>query len=128
MGDLTLNFSKHEFECSCGCGLDDIALATVDVLQDVRDHFTMLYGGKVYIKVTSGCRCLEWNRVPVEEGGPGSNDNSQHPKCTAADFIVNGVESGEVRDLLYDWFPRKHGIGSYDDFTHFDTRGERARW
>ena len=31
MGDLSKNFSQHEFKCPCGCGFADVDMVLVDV-------------------------------------------------------------------------------------------------
>ncbi len=118
MGDLTENFNRSEFACRCGCGFDDIALDTAYICQDVRDHF----GSPVTI--TSGCRCPEHN---VRVGGA---VNSQHVAGTAADVVVKDVHPQDVHEYLDSNAVRLGvgGLGSYDTFTHVDTRGTRARW
>ena len=119
MGDITKNFSRHEFFCK-GCESDDcpkghfsIDLRLVNLLQEVRDHF----GRRVTIN--SAYRCPQHN---LKVGG---SKNSQHLKGMAADFVVSGVSPGEVQIFLKDHIG---GLGSYAAFTHVDTRGYRARW
>ena len=109
----------------CGCGgLACIQMPVVEIGQALRDH----YG--VPVNCSSGFRCYEWNRVPVSEGGPGSNDRSQHPLGTAADYQVEGVEPEDV----YNWLELNAaelgvgGLGLYDWGVHVDTRDGTARW
>lgn len=110
-------FTSEEFECSCGeCELIEIAPELIEVLTDIREHF----GAPV--TVSSAYRCLEYNR------SVGSNDRSQHPKGTAADIWVSGVEHEEVQEYLLAKYPDDHGIGRYNTFTHIDVRGRKARW
>lgn len=66
MGDLTKNFSRHEFACNCGCGADRISLILVDKLQNVRDMF-----GK-RIDINSGVRCKAHNKAV------GGSEDSEH--------------------------------------------------
>jgi uncharacterized protein YcbK (DUF882 family) len=116
VGDLSTNFSRHEFACKCGCGLDTVDYQTLAVLEDVRDEF-----GRV--AVSSGCRCESYNSAV------GSSDTSQHPKCRAADFTTERGTPGEVQAWLKSRFPDDYGIGSYETFTHIDTRSSGpARW
>ena len=123
MGDLSKHYSRSEFLCSCGCGNDSVDYETVMVAEDVREHF----GAPVTI--TSAYRCLTWNRVPVDEGGPGSTDGSQHPRARAIDIKVEGVEPSVVFKYLDTKYPTKYGIGVYNSFTHLDTRtGGLERW
>ena len=118
MGDLTLDFSRHEFACKCGCGFDTINLKTVDICQTLRNHF------KRKITITSGCRCSKHN---AEVGG---SRRSQHLQGTAADVVVDEVDAQEVYDYL-ELYSRELGLGGlgyYDSFTHLDVRQGRARW
>ena len=115
MGDLTANFNRSEFECSCGCGFDDIDDHVVEWCQAVRDFFDRP------VTVTSGCRCQSHNdHVNGSQG-------SQHLRGTAADIQVEDVDPDKVADfcaevLLVD------GLGRYNTFTHIDCRGHKARW
>lgn len=115
MGDLTANFSRSEFACKCGCGLDDIDMVLVYELQDMRDFF------EKRITVTSGCRCTAYNKKV------GGRPRSQHLLGKAADIVVQDIEPALVQEYAEQVdFP---GIGRYDDFTHVDVRdGRRARW
>jgi uncharacterized protein YcbK (DUF882 family) len=115
MGDLTANFSKSEFACKCGCGFDEIHPRTVEWCQAVRDFFDRP------VRVSSGCRCKAHNEIV------GGSKYSQHIEGTAADLIVDQVDSDRVADfceevLLVD------GLGRYNNFTHIDCRGHKARW
>lgn len=129
MGDLTKNISRHELACKCGCGFDTMDFVTINVVQECADHFAKKLGvEKSVLIITSAARCLEWNRTPVSEGGPGSKDTSQHPKGKAIDFRIKGVDPSEVYDYLDQKYPNQYGIGKYNSFTHFDPRSYKARW
>ena len=128
---ITPNFNTYEFRCRghekglCDCG----GSAPVDrtlalALQALRDDMG------VPLTVSSGFRCLAYNRVPVSEGGPGSNDESQHPKGKAADIVIPAMWTP---DRMFDHANRviafKYGgIGVYDGFLHLDIREVKARW
>jgi uncharacterized protein YcbK (DUF882 family) len=115
MGDLTANFSRSEFACKCGCGLDTIDYGTVYLCQRVRDFFERR------VTVTSGVRCLDHN------ASVGSTPASQHVHFRAADIVVEGIDPKLVYEYLDDL--GVPGLGSYADFTHLDTRsGPKARW
>ena len=116
MGDLSLNFSRSEFACKCGCGFDEIDPETVNVLQAVRDFFDRP------IKVNSGCRCKAHNE------SVGSTDTSRHVAGDASDIVVQGVDSDLVVEYLDELNGDELGIGTYETFVHVDTRGTRARW
>lgn len=115
MGDLSKDFSRHEFACHDGCGFDAIKPELIRRLQLARDHFN----AKIYI--SSACRCPKWNK---HEGG---EPNSQHLLGTAADIKVEGVAPGVVADWFESQWPES-GVGRYKTFTHVDVRPYKARW
>ena len=116
MGDLTKNFSRHEFECGCGCGFDHISLELVEVLQDVREHFD------APVRVTSACRCEDHN---YKVGGA---KRSKHLLGIAADIVVSRVVAPEVFSYLDKKYGDRYGLGEYKKFTHVDVRDAKARW
>jgi len=118
MGDLSKNFSRHEFECRC-CGRAEINQRLVDALQELRD----LAG--LPVRVTSGYRCPEHNQAI------GGATRSQHLLGTAADIVVRGIIPAEMYRLAEDIEAfHNGGIGVYPDkgFIHVDVRDRRARW
>jgi len=117
MGDLSKNFDRSEFACKCGCGFDTVDHETLGVLQDLRDWF------KRKIKITSGCRCEEYNKKV------GGADKSKHKEGRAADIQVDGIDPHEIYEYLNRKYPKKYGLGKYKTFTHVDTRTDGpARW
>ncbi len=116
MGDLTVNFSRKEFACKCGCGFDGISLELVAVLQELREHFDLP------IVINSACRCEKHNeRVGGAKG-------SKHKEGIAADVVVRGKSPKEVYAYLVNKYEDKYGIGRYNTFTHVDVRVGMARW
>lgn len=73
------NFKKSEFTCNCGCGLNNINLQLVRILDQIRDDFNSP------LIITSGCRCKSWN---AKVGGV---QGSKHVLGKAADFYIKGV-------------------------------------
>lgn len=130
MGDLTKNISRHEVACHCNCGVDTIDVETADVVQTLCNDIAKEFGvDKVIVTILSGHRCFKYNRKPASEGGPGSNDESQHPQGRALDFRIEGIPPYIVSSHLHDKYPNKYGIGTYSTFTHLDTRSNGpARW
>lgn len=130
MGDLTKNISRYEIACHCGCGFDSLDFETITVVQEICDHFAETLGlDRVILHIHSAARCFSYNRIPVKDGGPGSNDQSQHPLARAIDFHIKDVSPDVVYSYLCQKYPDRYGIGSYESFTHLDTRsGGSARW
>lgn len=106
MGDLSKNFSISEFECSCGCGYDQVELALVENLQQVRDSFGPM-------TINSGCRCNSHNRSL--SGSP----QSSHLRGLAVDIrsANNLSRFNLIRSLLAVGFKR---IGIAHEFIHVD--------
>ena len=103
------NFTRREFACKCGCGFDTVDYSLIKVLGIVREHFG------VPVTVTSGARCLAHNE------SVGGVSTSQHTKGRAADIVVRGVDPAVVAGYVKGRFPSA-SIGTYDTFTHIDTR------
>lgn len=107
MGDLTRNFSRHEFACRCGCGLDDIKMELVEMLQVARDIL-----GEA-ITVTNGLRCPAYNLLV------GGMVNSSHLLGWAADLKIP-IPSDRYR--YYHAFHKAgfRRFGHGDGFMHVD--------
>jgi uncharacterized protein YcbK (DUF882 family) len=117
MGDISNDFNRSEFECSCGeCGLDTVDAALLALLQDVRDKFGTL-------KVTSGHRCEDYNNFV------GGSKNSYHLQGRAADIVPLKADIIEVANYI-ESTNHQGGMGVYPDksFIHLDTRSYKARW
>ena len=119
---LTKNFTRHEFECKCGCGFDRVNAKLVRALQKIRDAF----GKPIYI--SSGCRC------PVHNKAVGGVWNSQHTLGRAADIYWHG-DICELYNLVYDMYERGelpdiHFMKLYksNNFMHIDVRKEKANF
>jgi uncharacterized protein YcbK (DUF882 family) len=137
MGDITKNISQYELDCKCGetdCNVTILSYEPViQYWQDACDYFAKKYGvDKVKLIITSGGRCYTYNRLPINKGGAGSNDNSRHPRCNAIDgkIYINGnqIPPKDVYDYFDNRFKYSCGIGLYNTFTHLDTRTKRSRW
>jgi len=113
---VSKHFNRSEFACRCGCGFDTVDVETIEVLEDLRECFEQ----PVYI--SSGCRCIHHNQ------SVGGTLKSLHTMGRAADVIVNNVNPLIVYAYLDSKYKDKYGLGKYDDFTHIDTRSQKARW
>lgn len=122
MGDLSKNFSRHEFACKgqrCCCGTAAVDSRLIDALQLFRDKMG------VSLHVNSGFRCNTHN------GNIGSSSTSQHPKGTAADIsIPEGFTADQMEQIAETIGAFQHGgIGKYNSFVHLDVRKDGpARW
>ena len=89
-------------------------------LQVLRNHI------QKPITIISGYRTPEYNKKC------GGVKRSQHLLAKAADIIVSGMTSLEVRDtiiqLIKDGKMDSGGVGIYPTFTHYDVRGRNSRW
>lgn len=112
---LSEYFDRSEFACKCGCGFDTVDVELLRVLEKVRHHFGQP------ITITSGCRCSDHNKKV------GGTPTSQHLLGRAADISVKNVLPPVVQAHLEGRY-KGYGIGKYNDFTHIDTRGQKARW
>lgn len=82
--DNIKHFKKNEFTCKCGCGMNNISIELVKVLEEIRNHFGQP------CTVTSGCRCKTHNaRVGGVQG-------SRHVVGKAADIYVKGVSASTL--------------------------------
>ena len=108
MGDLTQNFSRSEFACKCGCGLDSIDPMLVDILQCSRTATALIY------EIASGCRCEKHNKSK----GVGGKPNSAHLRGKAADITCVGSQMRYrmVQDLI----KRFRRIEIRDSWIHVD--------
>ncbi len=75
--------------------LESVAMATLEMLQDIRDHLSAVAGRDVPVVLSSGYRCQRVNRAV------GSDDTSDHLKAMAADIRAPafGTPTQIVREL-----------------------------
>ena len=115
MGDISENFSRHEFACKCGCGFDTVDVELVWLCEEVRE-----INGNRRLTPSSGCRCHTHN---INVGG---SPRSQHKKGRAADFLIPDPQ--RVYDELCRRHPDHYGFGIYDWGVHVDSRSAPVRW
>ena len=116
MKKLSEHFFREEFECPCHCGFNTVDTELLEILETVRKHFNAA------VTINSGCRCKSHN------AHVGGSANSQHRRGRAADITVDGVSATLVQSYLQGRYREEYGIGCYANFTHVDSRDEKARW
>ena len=115
MGDISKNFNRREFKCSC-CNFQTVDIELIMVLETVRAKF------KSPITITSGCRCESYNEKI------GGSYGSKHKQGIAADIVIKGVDPSDVYRYLNKVYNSRFGMGKYKTFTHIDVRVNKARW
>ena len=121
---LTKNFNLSEFDCKDGTEMPSELLTNVlelaESLQELREILNSP------IRINSAYRSLQHN---AKIGG---STNSQHLFGKAADIVVKGKTPSQVATmiklLILEGKMKQGGIGVYDNFTHYDIRGHKARW
>ena len=121
---LTKNFSLSEFDCKDGTEIPSELLTNVlelaESLQELREMLNSP------IRINSAYRSLQHNSKI------GGSTNSQHLFGKAADIVVKGKTPSQVATmiklLILEGKMKQGGIGVYDNFTHYDVRGHKARW
>ena len=112
----TSNFLQSELKCPC-CNKYVPNVALLILLEDVRRFFNSP------VLISSSTRCEKHNK------DVGGSKGSWHLTGHAADITVKGVEPIDVYRYLNERpYSRVIGLGSYNQFTHVDTRGHKARW
>lgn len=124
----TKNFKIAELEFYDVVPPEFMANATVllENLQVIRD------AAGAPITIISGYRC------PARNAAVGGKDKSLHLQAAAADIKIKGMTSTQVHTLISklikDGKVYNGGLGVYNDFCHYDVRGEAtghkpgARW
>ena len=116
MQQVSKYFKRKEFACKCGCGFDTVDVDLLRVLEDVREWFNSP------VSINSACRCTTHNKKV------GGRESSQHLKGRASDIVVKGITPEEVYEYIDSKYIDTLGLGSYNTFTHIDSRSYKARW
>ena len=104
------HFKHEEFQCSCGCGFNEINPILVQKLDILRELLGMP------LKIHSGCRCEAYNKKV------GGKTDSAHTRGKAADIGINGgVMRYAFLLLALKHFKR---VGVYGTFCHVDVDTE----
>lgn len=133
MGNMTANLSKEEFFCNCNaCKNESADFLLVTALQDACDYFKITSKAHaVKIEITGPNRCPKHNK------SIGGARDSRHTYSDAADHKIflkfdddwEQVSSDLIANYYERRYPKKYGIGRYENRVHLDTRMfEEARW
>jgi uncharacterized protein YcbK (DUF882 family) len=121
---LTKNFSIGEFNSKDGSQMPAVVRENIEALAKNLQALREFFGAE--ISINSGYRS------PAHNEAVGGASKSQHLKGTAADIVVEGITPDQVADtiekLITEGKMKQGGIGRYNSFTHYDIRGEKARW
>jgi uncharacterized protein YcbK (DUF882 family) len=128
VSQISPHFSRAEFACKCGCGMDSVDTELLTRLEALHERLSFLASSKIRIHINSGNRCRAYNEKV------GGEDQSQHMRSRAADITAEQL-------IEEHWSPIAHevvadaaevvefgGIGRYHTFTHVDSRAGKARW
>lgn len=104
---ITRNFHKDEFNCKCGCHLNNINIELVEELQKVRSEYGCA------MTVSSGTRCPTWNKAC------GGSENSSHLTGLAVDIAIDDsvLRHRFMRTIVEMGWKR---IGIAKSFIHLD--------
>lgn len=116
---ITKNFTRNEFQCSCGCSAQMVDEMLVQKLQTIRTVYD------TPLKITSGYRCVKHNAAV------GGAKSSKHLYGIAADVKdptgkLNPVALAILASSTFG------GVGVYwygtAAFVHVDVRKTKATW
>ena len=142
MGDLSANFSRHEFGLSkAAAGAYGFAAAPYPeewVDERLRPLCALLealrakLGGRpITVIEAGGYRPRAYDAERIRRGATGVSPNSQHHDGRAADIRVEGCTPEEVRAAvlaLIEEGVAVGGVGIYDTFCHVDLGPPGRRW
>lgn len=122
---LTKNFTRQEFDCKDGTPVPQMYMPNVfrlaQNLQVLRDHI----GEPVFVSGSG-------YRTPAHNKKVGGAPASQHLTAKGADITAQSYTpkqlAAEIEKLIAQGKMEQGGIGVYNGFVHYDTRGTKARW
>ena len=121
---LADKFSLWEFDCRDGTPIPDEYMENVkklaENLQVIRN------------KINQPMIIISGYRSPAYNKKIDGAKRSQHMLAKAADIVVSGMDTRELREIIIDLIKKGEihpgGVGLYSTFVHYDIRGTNARW
>ena len=108
------DFSFQEFDCKCGCGLNNMQAEFLWKLQMTRTE------AQVRFLITSGCRCVAHNAAV------GGSPTSDHLDGRAADvYLESSRHRYRIRDAANMGWLRRIGHGT--DFIHLSDNPKKPQ-
>ncbi|MEY2670894.1 MAG: hypothetical protein RLZZ577_1210 [Bacteroidota bacterium] len=122
---LTKNFRLKEFHSHDGAAMPYWVYENVKKLANNLQYLRDIAGSP--ITINSGYRSPAHNA-----NTEGAVENSRHTKGQAADISVKDLSPRQVNLLIEQAIENgkmaEGGLGLYNTFNHYDTRGNKARW
>jgi hypothetical protein len=127
-----LNFSRRDlFVGDAGggigriCPVNEIKPEFIEVLNKINKEAVAKHNINLRERVTSGFRCLEYNRL-LQRFGYNTNDQSSHVKGLAGDFKLNKEEALKIIEIL-----KKYNVNRYFWYRepmhlHIDIDGQKT--
>ena len=121
---ITKNFKLSEFNCKDGSKIPDNLIPNIvqlaENLQVLRDYLG------VPLTINSAYRS------PAYNSKIGGAKFSQHLEAKAADISTSKFTPEQVHaailKLISEGKMKQGGVGLYNSWVHYDTRGTAARW
>lgn len=120
-------FTIDQFNSSDGATMPLSVKKNVNSLIKELNVIQKAIGKDKKLTVSSGYRSPQLNSKV-----PGAAKNSFHIKGLAVDlqskYISPGELANQIEKLISQGKIKQGGLGRYSSWTHYDTRGTKARW
>jgi len=121
---LTTSFHIREFKCRDGTEVPEKYFSNVVELASNLQNLRDFLGEPIHINSAY--------RTPTYNKKVGGKPASKHLKAQAGDLTVKSKTPKQlaavIEKLISQGKMKQGGIGIYPGFTHYDTRGTKARW
>lgn len=100
--------------------------------QVIRDYISTKYKKQISLTITSGYRTTHYNDVYLPSIGIKTAKGSYHKQAIATDLKNREITSQQLAEdiifLMDLGVIDKGGVGLYDTFVHYDSRGFFVKW